>query len=540
VNCDKIVVYDTNVYRQLSNEAFEDLFGREQKANIIALANVWVARELLAHLADQSDPSFSSCRRALERLYRHCFNAKDGTIRFIPEAMAHIKYMLFPRDNGAWRKAADEHIQIISKLVSDVYGQKSNDLLEPALCQCCGKIASDNKERKEAFRNIVPAGLNHGSTPGKFISNVIVLAAMNEVGYCASPEKIQMAEEFCAIPVESLIEIIKVRKNTVVPEKFGNYLVDFDLLFCSAGCVKDIPVVLITDDLPPKEIFSRFAWLAKRIIARKDYAPMPEEIDLPDVPRTVEKEVVYHYTTRENFEKIFSGDSPTLHLSHISSMNDPSEFDSGIDEVQASLRSVDSSDANYCAVVDNVCGQMKNFKNNSWFIASFSSFSDDLSQWRAYGQRGHGIVIGFKVSALQDISNQSMWLWGRCNYDERDKKECYCRAHRLWWQMRNSGDALSKQNSPIAFLAYALFSKHLSYKAEGEVRLITSPKTVPAFKDGIKPYVALALTKGAIDCVRIGPCFNSDAAKYAIESFLRVKGYSVPVYSSAIPFREKA
>ena len=81
------VLFDTNLYRTLSNEAFESIIRLERNASIVGYASYWAGLELLSHLASPTDPAFASSWSALRRLERHCtqFDGQRSLIRWIAD-----------------------------------------------------------------------------------------------------------------------------------------------------------------------------------------------------------------------------------------------------------------------------------------------------------------------------------------------------------------------------------------------------------------------------------------------------------------------
>jgi hypothetical protein len=65
------VILDTNLYRSLSDPAFDELTQRERALSVRAVGNYYVATEFLSHLADRCDPVFTIAFRSLQRLWRH-------------------------------------------------------------------------------------------------------------------------------------------------------------------------------------------------------------------------------------------------------------------------------------------------------------------------------------------------------------------------------------------------------------------------------------------------------------------------------------
>ena len=103
------VIFDTNGYRDLVanktdkqiEKTLQRLKDRESKLNIESVISPIVAKELLAHLADKSDPGFDKCLKANRALYFHSgsrksyrmlASGKSGVIdHLIPDQTDHPK-----------------------------------------------------------------------------------------------------------------------------------------------------------------------------------------------------------------------------------------------------------------------------------------------------------------------------------------------------------------------------------------------------------------------------------------------------------------
>lgn len=53
-----------------------------------------------------------------------------------------------------------------------------------------------------------------------------------------------------------------------------------------------------------------------------------------------------------------------------------------------------------------------------WFVACFTEYGDDLSQWRAYGGGEGGYSIEFDSAILRTMSQQQVAMLGQVEYDE--------------------------------------------------------------------------------------------------------------------------
>jgi hypothetical protein len=89
------VIFDTNAYRYLVHEKEWDqveriikkLKDKERRNEIETLMSPIVARELLAHVADRSDPNFDKCLKAIKALYLHCGDENSYRMIASPELL---------------------------------------------------------------------------------------------------------------------------------------------------------------------------------------------------------------------------------------------------------------------------------------------------------------------------------------------------------------------------------------------------------------------------------------------------------------------
>jgi hypothetical protein len=112
-------------------------------------------------------------------------------------------------------------------------------------------------------------------------------------------------------------------------------------------------------------------------------------------------------------------------------LNDPSELTHGVDVAHEVARAIAerSNDNRVRAFVENL---LDLFRHDSYadtlnfFIASFSAAGDDLGQWRAYADNGHGIALGLSPAlfAITDNppSGRLREFVGRVRYSRSDLK----------------------------------------------------------------------------------------------------------------------
>lgn len=118
--------------------------------------------------------------------------------------------------------------------------------------------------------------------------------------------------------------------------------------------------------------------------------------------------IVYHYTTFENFLKIVEGES--LKLTHTMFLNDPAELTYGFSFVRKYL--LDQLELKKNQIDQNIFENTKNYIQEIFqhkqfeeklppYIFCLSKKSDSLNQWRAYGDDGMGVALGFDLSSLE-------------------------------------------------------------------------------------------------------------------------------------------
>lgn len=68
-----------------------------------------------------------------------------------------------------------------------------------------------------------------------------------------------------------------------------------------------------------------------------------------------------------------------------------------------------------------------------WLAICFSTVSDDLGQWRAYGGDGHGFAIGFDTEKLKELEKHKCIHFEEIKYGEHEKINL---LKKLWisWQ----------------------------------------------------------------------------------------------------------
>lgn len=119
------VIFDTNGYRDLVahktdnqiEKILKRLKDRESKHNIESLISPIVTKELLAHLADKSDPSFDKCLKANRALYFHSGSEKSYRMLASPELLISKAF---------WNKEIPQKVETIKALGQISYHLATN------------------------------------------------------------------------------------------------------------------------------------------------------------------------------------------------------------------------------------------------------------------------------------------------------------------------------------------------------------------------------------------------------------------------------
>lgn len=221
-------------------------------------------------------------------------------------------------------------------------------------------------------------------------------------------------------------------------------------------------------------------------------------------------------------------------------------------------------------LVHNLLDQRNFGRALDFFIASFSRNQDDLYQWRAYAENGHGVAIGFAPALFQPVDATSKdptrnVFVGPVLYDDAITRErnakglnvagkvatdaaIYAYRHLRYEEIGKEflrRLALNVVASPL--LWNAMTCKHNGYQNEAEVRLVMLGekkrfgKKVLQRKRGadVIPYVPYALslkTPGSIAEIVIGPAAPA-TAEANVQALLLSYGAIAKVRRSGIPYR---
>ncbi len=113
-------------------------------------------------------------------------------------------------------------------------------------------------------------------------------------------------------------------------------------------------------------------------------------------------EIIYHYTNDIGMRGIL--ETGKIWLTDVFSLNDPSELRHGCDLAVGALTHGFNEDR---PEIEQFCCHLAEMLRLGieeiahFFTCSFSETGDDLGQWRAYADDGHGFALGFDAATLE-------------------------------------------------------------------------------------------------------------------------------------------
>ena len=276
-----IVVFDTNLYRKLGADAFDELRDRERNLSIQAVGSYYVAMEFLAHLADDQDPAFAISHSSLRRLWQHT-KTYDGS-RYVTHVMrpaeGQVSQSLF--------HASPSHLRDASASLGGFVGQIANtdraDLpgrFNELLCECRDLVLSKEERFIQSLfdgvvRTLVPEATDWFSVTqdsairstllesidaGDGLSQIAegtVTRMADDLGIELSEEelaeKVEVVKEAFPVPLHlfnTLIRNIVENGLDMTKKKRANSLWDFHIAFSTGtgANIDGVPIWLVTDD----------------------------------------------------------------------------------------------------------------------------------------------------------------------------------------------------------------------------------------------------------------------------------------------------
>ncbi|MCK9615282.1 MAG: DUF2971 domain-containing protein [Candidatus Omnitrophica bacterium] len=258
-------------------------------------------------------------------------------------------------------------------------------------------------------------------------------------------------------------------------------------------------------------------------------------------------QVLYHYTSMDSLEKIMKNEC--MHFSHISWMNDYSEYDWGLNMFQEKLlkmvsdktKEMEESFKKFINIIkkdkdkDNPC------------VGSFTALKESLSQWRGYGDKGGGICIGFDAGLMKRICKENNFIIGDVLYGDSFDGSCSNFLAKISGFIsaytNDPADALARVGMLISLLA--CFVKHEGFQEEKEIRIaIPFPEKLPNKLKGklYVPYFLFDFKENFSSIFKeiwVGPAANQELLAKSVSLLINECGLddSCKIYKSNIPYR---
>lgn len=284
-------------------------------------------------------------------------------------------------------------------------------------------------------------------------------------------------------------------------------------------------------------------------------------------------ETIYHYTTPGGFLGIV--EHQCIFLTDAFFLNDHSELiyarDLAIGVLERKKSAASGAVAEFLRIAIKKFDPFNDETGFRYYVASFCTDGNLLSQWRAYGAPGSGVALGFASGPLRerrfagDVPHVVLHRMEYCPENQRRLME-FVTNRVCELMMRDYTRAKSQFARDLIMSGYyaalmvqmiGLFPqfKHPMFEEEQEWRLST-PRTPDEYKERIKfrvsgknivPYIVLDLrvstpehdSQMPLNHVRHAPTAEPDLRKRSVETFLRENGYArTSVEGSGIPLRE--
>lgn len=239
-------------------------------------------------------------------------------------------------------------------------------------------------------------------------------------------------------------------------------------------------------------------------------------------------EHLYHYTSIEALingivvKNPNDGEELCLRATHNKYMNDPKEFEVGVDM----LKNISLGLENYGVDVKKILDILEGYKDNFYF-ACFSEDGDSLPMWNMYANNGHGVALKFERFE-QECNNE--WIV-QCEYGTKNT-------------ISNFREFLEKDiDVAISYLVlFPFIQKDLAYSHEKETRFVGSLKDVEThyrYSDGMAiPYKNVFIDKSLLKSIVIGPAVNQEEVANSLRKFLDDNNLQhVEIEFSEIPYR---
>lgn len=222
-----------------------------------------------------------------------------------------------------------------------------------------------------------------------------------------------------------------------------------------------------------KEDFEDFIAASKTEIEKNFWIKIQEYI----CNEKTRPKIIYHYTNLSALEGILS--EGKLRLLRSDNMNDRAEMSNFIDLLEKAVcKRLESRNMNSATRVKFSEERFKR-KQDIAYIASFSTWKDDVSQWERYGNSGYGVAIAFDYKILRNFAKHAGVMLQEAFYgDNVNEHKLVDVLEDLFLDNDYVRHGFMKGDWDAVFdnaWAISVAHKHYSFASEQEHRLVTLP-----------------------------------------------------------------
>lgn len=176
------------------------------------------------------------------------------------------------------------------------------------------------------------------------------------------------------------------------------------------------------------------------------------------------------------------------------------------------------------------------------YILSFSRKENDLNQWRAYGDDGRGIALGFDMNSLKQSCEDRNGDCGICKYCTPRQLKHELKQSEIY---KNALNAYNETNEITEFerlMSHSFLYKDKAFQEESEFRVVLcfGEQKFRMNNRGIIPYIEFQLDASIIKSIYFGPNMTNprkimDAVRKMVIS--KHISHDINMKISKIPYR---
>lgn len=271
--------------------------------------------------------------------------------------------------------------------------------------------------------------------------------------------------------------------------------------------------------------------------------------------------MVCHYTSFETFLKILNGIKTfngkkflELYATHIDKVNDPTEMKISKKQFLELLRFYEKkykversrSLADKVASFDETKFQrVCDFERSEHapYITCFSKKDDFIPMWSLYGDKAHGVCLGFTENIGSEVVEGGCEpvLFGEVAYGDYRKSDSIRRVFEFYYNYiwRKCDDNTENIVQEMYFVM-SPFIKNNAYKYENEYRMCLYNFKGDAdgtSYDKDQVHVPLHIPLTSLKEVVLGTKLPSEITENMLVRYFEENGYNIPIKRSEIPFR---